>query len=458
MEKKNKKNRKSAQIIVAVLITLALWIYMEVYVSPDSTVEVHDIPVEFTNEDTILAENGLMLLSGYDTTVDLRLKGARKDVMWLDTSQIRVVANTANITSAGVQTLKYDIFYPDDFPSSKVSVEWRSLYNITVTVGQLYEKEVPVKTEIKGQVADGYFTGDVSIDPQTLTLRAEREDMLNISYAKVSVNIGGATSTVIETVEYTLYDYNDVPVYNDNIRASTKLIQVTVPVRTTKEVPLSVDLVGAELMESVDVKIDPTSVVLVGEGSALESISKLTLDKIYVEDLVPGLNTFSYTIKLPAGVSTLDGTKEAVVTVAINGTTEGHVTVENINCVGAADGLKAEVREPLQVALWGNEEEIAAVSASDVLVRVDVSDITTEGVYVLPAVVGVSQESGVAVRGSYEVTVYVTKRETTPDTGGGDTGDTGTDTGGGDSTARTPEGETGTGSGTGTSNDQTHGT
>ena len=212
MEKKNKKNRKSAQIIVAVLITLALWIYMEVYVSPDSTVEVHDIPVEFTNEDTILAENGLMLLSGYDTTVDLRLKGARKDVMWLDTSQIRVVANTANITSAGVQTLKYDIFYPDDFPSSKVSVEWRSLYNITVTVGQLYEKEVPVKTEIKGQVADGYFTGDVSIDPQTLTLRAEREDMLNISYAKVTVNLNGATSTLIETLEYTLNDYKDVPV------------------------------------------------------------------------------------------------------------------------------------------------------------------------------------------------------------------------------------------------------
>ena len=294
MEKKNKKNRKSAQIIVAVLITLALWIYMEVYVSPDSTVEVHDIPVEFTNEDTILAENGLMLLSGYDTTVDLRLKGARKDVMWLDTSQIRVVANTANITSAGVQTLKYDIFYPDDFPSSKVSVEWRSLYNITVTVGQLYEKEVPVKTEIKGQVADGYFTGDVSIDPQTLTLRAEREDMLNISYAKVTVNLNGATSTLIETLEYTLYDYNDVPVYNDNIRSSTKLIQVTVPVRTTKTVPLSIDLVGTELMESVNLDIQPKSVTLVGEGSTLESLNVLTLDKIYVEDLVPERPLYLY--------------------------------------------------------------------------------------------------------------------------------------------------------------------
>ncbi len=457
MEKKS-NGRIVVQIIISILAALALWIYMEVYVSPPVRIEINNIPVEFTNEDTTLAENGLMLLSGYDATVDLELEGERKYLMRLDTEKVRIVADTSSITAAGVQTLEYDIIYPDDFPRSEVTVKNRSVYRVTVTVGKLHSKEIPIRTEINGQVADGYFTGDVQIDPTTLVLRAEREDMLNISYAKVSVNIGGATSTVIETVEYTLYDYNDVPVYNDNIRASTKLIQVTVPVRTTKEVPLSVDLVGAELMESVDVKIDPTSVVLVGEGSALESISKLTLDKIYVEDLVPGLNTFSYTIKLPAGVSTLDGTKEAVVTVAINGTTEGHVTVENINCVGAADGLKAEVREPLQVALWGNEEEIAAVSASDVLVRVDVSDITTEGVYVLPAVVGVSQESGVAVRGSYEVTVYVTKRETTPDTGGGDTGDTGTDTGGGDSTARTPEGEAGTGSGTGTSNDQTHGT
>ena len=457
MEKKS-NGRRVVQIIISILAALALWIYMEVYVSPPVRIEINNIPVEFTNEDTTLAENGLMLLSVYDATVDLELEGERKYLMRLDTEKVRIVADTSSITAAGVQTLEYDIIYPDDFPRSEVTVKNRSVYRVTVTVGKLHSKEIPIRTEINGQVADGYFTGDVQIDPTTLVLRAEREDMLNISYAKVSVNIGGATSTVIETVEYTLYDYNDVPVYNDNIRASTKLIQVTVPVRTTKEVPLSVDLVGAELMESVDVKIDPTSVVLVGEGSALESISKLTLDKIYVEDLVPGLNTFSYTIKLPAGVSTLDGTKEAVVTVAINGTTEGHVTVENINCVGAADGLKAEVREPLQVALWGNEEEIAAVSASDVLVRVDVSDITTEGVYVLPAVVGVSQESGVAVRGSYEVTVYVTKRETTPDTSGGDTGDTGTDTGGGDSTARTPEGEAGTGSGTGTSSDQTHGT
>ena len=151
----------------------------------------------------------------------------------------------------------------------------------------------------------------------------------------------------------------------------------------------------------------------------LESINSVTLDKIYVEDLVAGLNgPYSYTIKLPAGVTTTDGTTEAVVTVAVNGTTEGTVTVNNINCESVADGLKAEVMEPLEVSLWGSEEAIGNASAADVRVRVDLSGITEEGEYTLPAVVTTSTGSGLTVRGSYEVTVHVTKRETPPENSG----------------------------------------
>ena len=169
---KNNKSRKVAQIIIAVLVTLALWIYMEVYVSPPVTVEIRNIPVEFTDEETTLAEKGLMLLSGYDTTVDLKLEATRKTLMRLDTDKVRVVADTSSINSAGVQTLKYNVVYPNDFSSSGVTVKWRSLYNITVTVGTLYSKEIPVRTEVRGQVADGYFAGEIQTDPTTLILRA----------------------------------------------------------------------------------------------------------------------------------------------------------------------------------------------------------------------------------------------------------------------------------------------
>ncbi len=412
-----KKNRKIMQIVLAALITLALWGYMEFYDSPKAELVLKDIPVEFTNEDTILAENGLMLLSGYDTTVDLTLEGKRKVLMQIEPSEVRIVADTSGIFAAGVQTLNYTYILPNGISPSDVSVKSRSIYNITVTVGTLYSKTVPIEVDVKGQAADGYFTGDITIDPQTLTLRAEREDMLNVHHAKVTVNLAGATSTLIETLEYTLYDANDVPVHNDNIRASTKLIQVTVPVRTTKTVPLDVELVGTELMKSVNVDIKPNVITLVGEGSTLDTISKVTLDRIYVEDLVPGLNgPFSYAIKLPAGVTTTDGTSEATVTVAIDGTTEGVVTLDTINCEGVADGLKAEVHDSLVVTLWGDEDEIQKVTAADIRARVDLSGITEEGDYLLPVVVTATTESGVTVRGSYEVTVHVTKREAAPET------------------------------------------
>ena len=412
-----KKNRKIMQIVLAALITLALWGYMEFYDSPKAELVLKDIPVEFTNEDTILAENGLMLLSGYDTTVDLTLEGKRKVLMQIEPSEVRIVADTSGISAAGVQTLNYTYILPNGISPSDVSVKSRSIYNITVTVGTLYSKTVPVEVDVKGQAADGYLTGDITIDHQTLTLRAEREDMLNVHHAKVTVNLAGATSTLIETLEYTLYDANDVPVHNDNIRASTKLIQVTVPVRTTKTVPLDVELVGTELMKSVNVDIKPNVITLVGEGSTLDTISKVTLDRIYVEDLVPGLNgPFTYTIKLPAGVTTTDGTSEATVTVAIDGTTEGVVTLDTINCEGVADGLKAEVHDSLVVTLWGDEDEIQKVTAADIRARVDLSGITEEGDYRLPVVVTATTESGVTVRGSYEVTVHVTKREAAPET------------------------------------------
>ena len=59
-----KKNRKIMQIVLAALITLALWGYMEFYDSPKAELVLKDIPVEFTNEDTISAEFGQNIFIG----------------------------------------------------------------------------------------------------------------------------------------------------------------------------------------------------------------------------------------------------------------------------------------------------------------------------------------------------------------------------------------------------------
>ena len=69
--KKNDASCKALRIIGSILVAIALWIYVDTVTSPEVTLKVKNVPVEFSGEDTTLADRGLMLLSGYDTTVDL---------------------------------------------------------------------------------------------------------------------------------------------------------------------------------------------------------------------------------------------------------------------------------------------------------------------------------------------------------------------------------------------------
>lgn len=85
--KKNDASRKALRIIGSILVAIALWIYVDTVTSPEVTLKVKNVPVEFSGEDTTLADRGLMLLSGYDTTVDLVIKGPRNELRKLDRSK-----------------------------------------------------------------------------------------------------------------------------------------------------------------------------------------------------------------------------------------------------------------------------------------------------------------------------------------------------------------------------------
>ena len=208
--KKNDASRKALRIIGSILVAIALWIYVDTVTSPEVTLKVKNVPVEFSGEDTTLADRGLLLLSGYDTTGDLVIKGPRNELRKLDRSKIRIVANTSNIKEAGSQTLTYEVVFPDNIRRGKLTVDSASIYSITVTVGELDSKEVPIQCEIVGSVADGYMAGELTLDPEVLLLRGQRDDLLNVSYAKVRLDITGADKTVVQALEFELYDHNDV--------------------------------------------------------------------------------------------------------------------------------------------------------------------------------------------------------------------------------------------------------
>ena len=412
------KNRKIIQIICSIIVALGVWLYVGEEKVVSVSTSVHDLPVEFAGEDTTLAEKNLMLLSGYDTTVDLKLKGPRKVLWKLDKDEIRIVADTSSIQDTGMQTLTYQVIYPDNVQRSQIQVAWASLYSITVTVGELYTKEVPIHCDVTGKVADGFVAENTILDPTVLVLRAQRDDLLNVSYAKVNVDLDNAKETLIKTVEFQLYDYNDIPLDNDNIRATTKLIQVTVPVKTVKDVPLLINFVEAtgSTMAQVDYSIDPEKVRLKGDKAVLDDISSIVLDTIYLQDL-DEYQTLHYDINIPRDTELVGTVDEVTVTIVVEGVSERRVSSSNFDCINVPEGYTAEVvTESLSITLRGLSNQVSSITGENLKITADLLDVKEEGSFTVPVTVHINGYDGVGIKGSYQVIVNVAKAaEPTPD-------------------------------------------
>ena len=419
MEQKNEQGgfsrRKALQVVISILVAIAVWVYVDVEKAPDRTKTIRDIPVEFSGESTTLADKNLMLLSGYDTTVDLTIKGPKRELVKISKDNVRLVASTSSIDSVGVHTLRWDPIYPDGVQSSALTVDWASKYKVTVTVGELYTKEVPVNCTVTGQVADGYFTGETVLDPTSLVLRGQRDDLLNVAYAKLTVDISGATRSVIQTESVQLYDNDDNPVDNSNIRTNASLIQAKVPVLTTKEVSLAVELSGVPGVagQSIKTTVSPTSVRLIGEADVLENINEIVLATLYIEDLDLWQQN-SYVVTAPDGTWLANSNEVATVEITMEGIEETTVTVDTFSYTNVPSGLYPEITGGLDVRLWGLADELAEMDAAALTAMADLSGITEPGSYRVPVTVTISGYRDVAVKGSYEVTVYITDTEPAP--------------------------------------------
>ena len=149
----NMSKRKALYIVLSLVVAMAIWVYVDISGDRNIKKTFTNVPVEFLDEDTVLAERGLMLLEdGTTTSIDLTLSGSRWNIARLDPNELRVQVSLADITTTGSQLIKYTIRYPDGLSSSFTTSD-ASAYMIRVNIGELNTRTVDVKAEIVGSVA-----------------------------------------------------------------------------------------------------------------------------------------------------------------------------------------------------------------------------------------------------------------------------------------------------------------
>jgi len=413
--------RKAFYITASIIIAFILWFYVNN--SADVDLTIYEIPVEFFNADSALANKGLVLISGDDATEDLVLNMPRSMVFGFNTERVRLVADLNSVNSTGTQTVSYSIIYPPDTNTRQISVKSPSVRTVSVRIGELFRRnDVEIRCKLVGNVADGYVAGSVQLLPQTLEIWGQQSDVMQVSYAQVTLNIANARSTIVELLEYKLYDYNDNLIENSNIHSASDTVQVTMPVISATDIPLTVRFVehpGIRI-DSFDYSMDVSSVTLSGDANQIAQLGELILGEIDLST-IEDERIFTYEIPIPEGLTNLSGVTTATLTIANRDIATKDLTVTDFEVINfeAEDRVAEIVTSSIDVTLRGPRAILDGLTPENVHAVADLAGVAdASGTYTVPAELRIAGDPDVGTLQSYQLTVRIATPE--PEEPGGE--------------------------------------
>lgn len=412
MEKKTRQPNKPLYIIFSILMAATLWLYVRSVDDSDYTRTISNIPVTFVGED-ILHANGLMVAAGTQETVDLTVQGRQSVVSLLRRDNVTVQVDLSRIPAEGEHQRAYDIIWPSNVSTSSFDLVDRDPFYVPVTVVKRSTRPVEIKGVVNGDVADGFQAGEMVFQPAVIEVSGSEADVAQVAYAQVTLNLDGQRETIHEDMPYVLVGQDGEVLETDAVSASPELVNVTLPVAMTKEVPLTVDFqpgggVSGKDDAHLSYSITPKSVVLSGGETELAAYDSIDLGVI---DLSKVIRSETFTLPIPIGpeVENLSGVQEATVNVSVRNLEVRSFVTENIELTAPEDVDAVVVTKSLPVQVRGTRAALDQVLPQSIRVQVDLTDLSSvpEGQSLVLARVTLRGVADAGVVGEYKVSVAV---------------------------------------------------
>lgn len=410
--------RNILYLALALVIGIGIWFYVDERDARTATVMVYDVPIEYVGESG-LADRGLMLLSGEGSGTDLKmnfeLEGLRRKVVQMDNTKIRVTVDLSKITSAGVQTVNYTQWFTDRrFGSTVIQIKDTSIYTATVNIVELNRKDIEVRCELVGNVAEGYTAGKLNLSKDMIEVRGQAEDIEAVSYAKVTLNVGkDVKESVSQVLQCSFYDEQDNLLADREIHTKDLEITATLPVYVTKELKLTLDFqesAGAKL-ENMVWSMTPESIMVSGDASILNGVDSIILASFDLMDVGTEPSSHSYAVIVPDGCENLSGVTRATLDISYPELSDRTVEIEKprFRIENAPEGKEVTIlTESVVVNAFGPSVVVSTITTEDVELVIDLSNyVSLSGTCTVSAEARTSDELDVGFRGPCEVQVNI---------------------------------------------------
>lgn len=397
--------------LLALFIAVALWAGL---ITQDPTLtrekQFTNVSVSINGADT-LKRNGFIVLEDAGELLDdvsMRVSVPQGQYTSATASNYSVRIDLSRIKEAGEQEVKLLSTNTSTY-GTVLEIEPAS---VTLTVDEYITRyRIPVSVVTEGVPPDGYYATEPSADPPIIAVSGPKSIVSRIVSAEVTASqasLPAKEGTVRRAMAFTLLDENGEAIESDLLQITsesvlTDAIVVEQTVYSERTVFLSdLGLVTGEPAEGYEIKgiyISPGIVTIAGRWSIIQDINLLYADgTVSVSGLKESINK-SLRIRQP---STLKFVSTDTVTVAVE---IGPVIVSRAyEAKVALNGLLPELKEAggtrtATLYLTGAQPWLDSLSAEDISIFCDLSDITEPGTYTRPLSFAISDDAGESYSG-----------------------------------------------------------
>lgn len=405
------KHNKLISMILALIASIALWIYVVTVENPVGTATIYDIPVTFYGADIIQEDSGLIITSGSDATVSLTISGKRSVIQAVQGDNMAITVDVSRVKTVGDYEMVYTVEFPTSVADEDISITDRTPNHVTFTVEKQVSKVLEVRGILDGEIAEGYMAEAMTFDYEEITIEGPEAIVNTISYALVVLPRTNLDKSVTTMLPYTLMDEEGNAVDDSEIFADITQIEVTQTVSKIKDIPLVVEFIsgGGATEKNVTTTIEPAVITVSGDATTVDSMNQVVLDNIDLSD-VNGNIVMEFPITLPNDVKNISGEETALVTLKILGLGTSTISVSNIDFINVPpDYTATSITMELQISIRAAAEDIGDIAEKNLRVVGDLAQWTTEGIYTVPVTVFVDGFETAGVMGEYSVVVALEK-------------------------------------------------
>ncbi len=409
--------------LLAFLSAVIMWFLVVNIDDPVRSETFYNIPVTVINEEVVTESNRTYQIVDDTQNVNVTVTAKGSDLKKISEEDIVATADMKEL-SLGTQVPIQVSIEGKDYEEA-----YSTPRNLQVKIDEEAKNNFPITPTTSGTVREGYVIGELTANPEKVTIRGPKTVISSISRVCAEVNVSGLSEN--STLEATLVLYDA----NDNVIDQTLLannlgeegVTVDVELFQTKNVSLKFDtskLSAAEGYSISGISYEPQEVQVSGEEDVIKELSEI---RIPAEELErTGLTqrtevTIDIQPYLPDGVTLTDvNANNVVVVISVNqpGARSFEVSTSSIVVNNLADDLELSYGNTvdLEIQIKGPDEVLDNLSLAK-KVSIDLKNYTAAGTYKVPVTVDVPKGCNVVNEVTVEIILKEVQDETTDQDG-----------------------------------------